>query len=264
MQPPSPQLLARHCLRLIGALLLCVCLSAPAWAQPREVRVGVYANEPKVFLRPDGRISGIFGDLFGEIARIENWRLQPVPCDWQRCLELVQSGEIDLMPDVAFSEARAQIFDFHSKPALYSWSLLYSRHRVLLTSPLDLQNRRITVLAGSIQQDFLAAIFAGAKVSGNLIPVASLKQGFEMVREGQADAAVANQQFGDMHAPLYGLSGTPLMIPPVRLFCATRNGSDDNLLAAIDRHLLAWEDNADSFYFQTLAESRALSPDISA
>lgn len=149
MKPPSPQLPAR--LGLMGALVLYLCLAAPSGAQPREVRVGVYANEPKILLGSDGRISGIFGELLEEISRNENWRLQPVPCDWQRCLELVQSGEIDLMPDVAFSEARAQIFDFHSKPALYSWSLLYSHQRVLLTSPLDLQNQRITVLAGSIQ-----------------------------------------------------------------------------------------------------------------
>jgi diguanylate cyclase (GGDEF)-like protein/PAS domain S-box-containing protein len=252
MKPPSPQLPARLGLHLMGALVLYLCLAAPSGAQPREVRVGVYANEPKILLGSDGRISGIFGELLEEISRNENWRLQPVPCDWQRCLELVQSGEIDLMPDVAFSEARAQIFDFHSKPALYSWSLLYSRQRVLLTSPLDLQNQRITVLAGSIQQDFLAAIFAGVKVSGNLMPVASLKQGFKMVSEGQADAAVANQQFGDMHAPLYGLRGTPLMIPPVRMFYATHKGSNDDLLTAIDQHLLAWEDNPDSFYFQAL------------
>ncbi|WP_218190349.1 EAL domain-containing protein [Pseudomonas sp. CC6-YY-74] len=250
MKPPS----TRPChTGLSGLLALCMVCASPIWAQQREVRVGVYANEPKILLGQNGQISGILGELLNEIARQENWQLTPVPCDWQACLELAQNGTIDLLPDVAFSEARAQVMDFHSKPALYSWSLLYSRQNIELSSPLDLQNRRIMVLAGSIQQDYLVAIYAGAQMAGELLPVTSLKQGFEMVSEGQADAAVANQQFGDMHAALYGLRGTPLMIPPVRMFYATRKGTNDDLLAAIDQHLLAWEGNPESFYFQTLS-----------
>ncbi|MBU2155131.1 MAG: hypothetical protein KKC81_04280, partial [Gammaproteobacteria bacterium] len=60
-------------------------------AQSRQVIVGVYANEPKILLGQDGKLSGILGELLNEIARQEDWQLRPRPCEWQECLELAQN-----------------------------------------------------------------------------------------------------------------------------------------------------------------------------
>ncbi|MDM8348044.1 EAL domain-containing protein [Pseudomonas sp. sp1636] len=252
MKPSSKPPLLRHGARLLGSLLLGLALAPAAWAEVREVRVGVYANEPKIMQGADGRLSGILGELLGEIARQENWRLQPVPCDWQRCLELTQSGAIDLMPDVAFSEARAALLDFHRLPALFGWSQLYSREEITLASVLDLQGRRIAVLDGSIQQDYLKTLLDSFGLQAELIAVHSLQQGFERVALGQADVAVANQQFGDYHAPDFELRSNPIMFQPARLFYATGKGGNGDLLAAIDRHLQAWQAASSSVYYQIL------------
>lgn len=56
----------------------------------------------------------------------------PVGCDWEECLRLLETGAIDLLPDVAYNEERAKRFDFHRIPALPSWSLLYRRPDVTL------------------------------------------------------------------------------------------------------------------------------------
>ena len=53
--------------------------------QAREVRMGVYQNEPKIFLNDQQQASGIFGDLAREIAQQENWTLVPVACEWKTC-----------------------------------------------------------------------------------------------------------------------------------------------------------------------------------
>ena len=44
-------------------LILSILLAAPAMAEQRTIKVGVYANEPKIMLSQDGQLSGIFGDL---------------------------------------------------------------------------------------------------------------------------------------------------------------------------------------------------------
>jgi ABC-type amino acid transport substrate-binding protein len=109
--------------------LLALCwltLLGPAnLAQAREVRVGVYQNEPKIFMGPDGQPSGILGDLLVTMARMEGWTLKLVPCEWPACLDALQAGDIDLMPDLAASEERLRIFDVHQIPSLLSWSQLY-------------------------------------------------------------------------------------------------------------------------------------------
>ncbi|WP_324733061.1 EAL domain-containing protein [Pseudomonas paeninsulae] len=252
MKPPSTRPCHTRHTCLSGLLALCMVCAAPIWAQQREVRVGVYANEPKILLGQNGQISGILGELLNEIARQENWQLTPVPCDWQACLELAQNGTIDLLPDVAFSEERALQLDFHQQPSLYGWSQLYSREEANLQSILDLKDRRIAVLDGSIQQNYLQTLLDSFGLHARLIAVQSLAEGFELVANQQAEAAVANQQFGDFHAPHYQLRSTPIMFQPAQLFYATRKGSNSDLLSSIDRHLLEWNDSPSSYYYQTL------------
>lgn len=112
---------------------LCVFLAilwSGDWAYAREIRVGVYSNEPKIFLDKNGNADGIFPDLLDEIASKEKWQIKYVPCEWQQCLEMVKAGELDLMPDVASNESRLAVFDFHKTPSLNSWSVIYSNPKV--------------------------------------------------------------------------------------------------------------------------------------
>ena len=236
------------------ALLLLVSLTAGSLssAQSRQVSVGVYANEPKILLGQDGKLSGILGELLNEIARQEDWQLRPRPCEWQQCLELTQSGEIDLLPDVAYNDNRALVLDFHKTPSMVSWSQVYSREDLQLKSILDLTDLRIAVLQGSVQESYLQSLLASFGLKAQLIGVPSLPQGFELVAGGKTDAVVANQHFGDFHAPRYQLQSSSIMFQPAQLFYATRKGQNADLLNAIDRHLVNWQDSPGSVYYQTL------------
>ena len=108
----------------LGRALVCLAvalISMAVQAEPRTVRVGIYENPPKIQAGPQGQPSGILGDLLAEVVRQEQWTLVPVGCDWEECLRLLETGAIDLLPDVAYNEERAKRFDFHRIPALPSW-----------------------------------------------------------------------------------------------------------------------------------------------
>lgn len=243
--------LSGPCLTALLSLVLLVANAAQA--APRVVRVGVYENPPKLLADAQGQPSGILGDLLREVARLENWTLQPVPCEWERCLQLLEDGEIDLMPDVAWSEARATRFDFHRIPALPSWSQLYRRSDVTLQSVLDLEGKRLVVLEGSVQQTHLAGLLSGFGLRAELVPVKSFEDAFAMVAAGEADAVAANRYSGDGAASRHGLSATSLVFLPSQLYFAADKGRHADLLAAIDARLDAWQSDGSSFYFQTLA-----------
>ncbi len=223
-----------------------------ATAQERTVRVGVYANAPKIFADANGRPSGIFGDLLAAIAEREGWRLQPVPCEWQACLEALAAGEIDLMPDVAYSEERAERFSFHKEPTLNSWSQVYARPQSGIESVLDLRDRRVAVLAGSVQESYLRQLLASFGVPVQWQPVQNLSDGFVQVAHGEADAVVANHFFGNLQAPQASLVATAIMFQPSALFFASGQGRNADLLAAIDRRLQAWRADPDSVYYDIL------------
>ncbi len=245
-------LISRRRIRALLALLLC-CTAAHVWARDTVVRVGVYQNTPKIFLsKPDNRPSGIFGDLLVAIARQEQWQLQAVSCAWVDCLTLLQRGDIDLLPDVAYSTEREKRMAFHSTPVLLSWSQLFSRADLQLESPLDLAGLRVAVLGDSIQQEYLQTLGAGFSIEIRFVSVPSLQQAFEQVHYGEADVAVANQLYGDYHAAEYELRPTPIIFQPARLFYATPLQRGDALRQAIDYWLERWKAQPDSPYYEVL------------
>ena len=227
-------------------------MRVPAESSTQTVRVGVYANAPKIFLDKEGQISGILGDVLVAVAQRERWRLVPVPCEWQACLHALQDGRIDLMPDVALTEQRTQIFDFHKTPALLSWSQIYKRKGSAIHAIPDLRDKRIAVVAGSVQESFLGTMLSSFAVPAKLVPVDSFEQGFERVADGSLDAVAANRFFGDMQAQSYQLESTAIVFQPAQLFYATAKGQHPELLARIDHYLGLWQVQSDSPYGQAL------------
>jgi PAS domain S-box-containing protein len=248
--------LVRYSLLRFLAVFLCAffALNSTAQAAPREVRVGIYANEPKIFLGDDNQPSGILGDLLKEIAQREGWTLKAVPCTWQDCLQALQDHKIDLMPDLAYSEERARIFAFHQHPALFSWSGIYRLEGVKINSMLDLNGKRLAVLKGSIQETYLKKLLADFGVGSEFISVDAMASGFELVANKSADAVVSNRFYGDLKAAEYKLLASPIMFQPTQLFYGAAKGQNADLLKAIDQHLDAWSQTDGSPYHKILAK----------
>ncbi len=232
----------------VASFILPPAEALAATAEPQQVRVGVYANAPKIFLDPQGQPSGILGDMLVAMAQRESWQLVSVPCAWQACLQALQDGRIDLMPDVAWTEERAKIFDFHATPALLSWSQIYKRKGAGISAIPDLKGKRIGVVKGSVQAAFLETMLASFAVSAQLVPIDSFEQGFAQAAEGRLDAVAANRFFGDLQAPAYQLEPTAIVFQPAQLFYATAKGRHPELLSAVDDYIKLWQFQSDSPY----------------
>lgn len=218
----------------------------------RVVRVGVYQNKPKVFLDENGGASGLFIDLFEAIAAKEGWTPVYVACEWPTCLTMLEAGQIDLMPDVAYSLERDALYDFHRTPVTESWSRVYTRPRMTIQRVHDLDGQRVAVLRDSIQQAVFDQTMRGFGFKTEIVLTASVEEAFELAASGAVDAAIANNLFGDFYCQEYGLVKTAAVFNAVTLHYATAEGRNADLLAAIDRHLDKWLTEPNSVYYMTL------------
>jgi len=158
------------------ALVTFSCLETPtARAEVRTVTVGVYENAPKVFTSDSGKPAGIFIDIIEHIAKVEGWNLRYVSGTWGEGLDRLQRGEIDFMPDVAYSADRATIYSFHNTPALSSWYQVYAPQGSNIRSLLDLNNKRLLVLERSVQQAAFVKLSKGFGFTSTIIPVRATK-----------------------------------------------------------------------------------------
>lgn len=156
------------------------------------------------------------------------------------------------MPDVAYSAERDRRFDFHTTPALYSWSQVYRNNNIEISSILDLKNKRIARLSGGIQEKTFADILAGFNIEAQLIRTESLHEALRLTQSGQADAAISNQYFGEFHKLQFKVVETPIVFQSARLFYATAQRRRADLLDAIEKRLSAWHKNPGSPYFEII------------
>ena len=218
----------------------------------RQVRVGVYENEPKVFTDASGKPAGIFIDIIEYIARVEGWSLKYVHGTWAEGLDRLGNKEIDLMPDVALNSDREKLYSFHTVPVLSSWSQVFARKGSGIQSILDLHGKRVLVLKGSVQQERFSRFTFGFDLNLILVDVPDYATMFAEVAAGRADAAVSNRFYGMVHARKAGLEDTAVVFDPADLFFAAPLDAPQDLRQAIDRHLKELRQDSRSVYYTSL------------
>lgn len=239
-------------LRLFVILFLLLSIVPCSQAKDRIVRVGVYENAPKVFTSEENKPAGIFIDVIEYIAKNEGWELEYVTGTWAEGLDRLAAGEIDLMPDVAYNAERGEIYSFPKVPVLSSWYQVYAPKGSNIHSILDLNNKRILVLERSVQQQAFSRLSKGFGLNIKLILVPDYKTMFEMVAQGKADAAITNRFYGMRHAKKFGLEDTAVIFEPSDIFFAAPKNASQQLLEAIDKHLVALKKDTKSSYYASL------------
>ncbi|MBO7703396.1 MAG: transporter substrate-binding domain-containing protein, partial [Solobacterium sp.] len=101
------------CLSAVTALLFPLQISAKT--EPKVVRVGWYES---AFHRTDqfGRKSGYGYEYQQRIATYTGWTYEYVEGSWSELFEMLVEGEIDLLSDVSYTEARAEKILYSAEP----------------------------------------------------------------------------------------------------------------------------------------------------
>ncbi|MDD4034772.1 MAG: ATP-binding protein [Candidatus Cloacimonetes bacterium] len=234
-------------------ILAMLCLAwLPAHLPGRTLRVGISQNPPKLMLNEDGKPEGIYVDILQYIASQEDWELEYVGGQWEALLEGVQNGDIDLLPDLAYSSERGKLFSFHETPVLFSWSQIFSRKGLNLQTIMDLNGLTVAVLKESIQASSLANMISGFRIKTELIYAKSFDEAMALVREGKADAAASNSFYGRLNARKYGLEESAVVFEPSSLYYATAINQNLDVLQAIEKHLVKLKHTPNSVYYRSV------------
>jgi len=251
---------SREAVCVLGLLILAMLIPCKACAQTR-VRVGAYHNPPKISVdAASDEISGLYPSLIGHIASAEGWQIEYVPGTWTECLARLERGELDLMVDVALTEARQEIYTFNEETVLVNWGTVYTRPDLSILSLPELNGLRVAVMRGSTHTEDPGAIKDLVQqfgIEAEFVEYANYAEVFEALRSRAADAGVTNRIFGLTFESIYGVNRTPIVFNPSELrFALPPTGTLTPLLVnRIDTRLRDLKDDPDSFYYHLLEEN---------
>ena len=239
-------------LRLLLLPFLLTALGAVGPAQARELRVGVFDNEPIVLRLADGGYGGLAVDVLDEVARREGWTIVYRHGTFEQLLHRLDTGEIDLAVGVAYSEARAQRYQFNHVPLLSNWATVYAAPGVAVSTVVDLDGKRVASLRGGIHTQALTELLDRFGVHVTLVEAGSYDEAMALVSAGEADAAVVNRVFSARRAGHYSAVSTPIIFNPINVHYAAPLHADPAVLAALDRDLLQMKVDPDSVYHRSI------------
>ena len=245
---------------LLTLLVILTSLSLAGWRKQepiRTIRVGVYENEPKIFTNEDGKVSGFWADLITAIAQKENWEIIWVHGSWTECLERLENGEIDVMPDVGMTEGRKSQFVFNSEAVITSWARVYVHEGVTIETILGLEGKRVAGLEGSLNFDGpegIKDLVERFGVNCTFVGMKSYEDVFIALQKKEVDAGITNKDFGDFNENVYALTRTPIILQPTQIrFAFPKNtSSTPKLVETVDHHLKVFKQDSHSIYYQAL------------
>lgn len=191
-------------LRILCLLTVLMMLASPAVfaAKPeaKTVRVGWYES---AFHRTDqfGRRSGYGYEYQQRIATYTGWTYEYVEGSWSELLEMLIAGELDILSDVSYTEARAE-------KILYSAESMGSEDYHVFIAPTNTEIRpddfstfngkRLGVNKNSIQEQLFIDWAAKHDVHPEIIELtAKTPELLEMLAAGELDMLVTLDTYGN-------------------------------------------------------------------
>ncbi|MFC6670807.1 transporter substrate-binding domain-containing protein [Marinobacterium aestuariivivens] len=162
-------------LTVFAMLILLALSAAQGWTQERlyergqgvaKQRIvvgGDHYHPPYEFLDEDGRPAGYNVELTEAIAEVMGIEVQVVLGEWSEMRAALESGKVDILQGMSWSEERARTFDFAPPHAIVHQSI-FARRGDPVVDVEGLRGREVIVQKDDIMHDYLLEHEIGAEI----------------------------------------------------------------------------------------------------
>ncbi len=238
----------------ILVLLVLLTVAYPINAQTGQViRVGVYNFEPLIFMDEDNVPKGVYLDVLEYVAAEEGWQIEYTFCSWAECLARLESGELDLLPSIGYTEERAQKLDYTNEYLFLDWGVVYRQKGGSIETILDLEGKRVAALKGSIYTLGFRTLLEQFDIHSQIVELDEYTQVLAAVERGEVDAGITTKLYGTLLEDNYPqVEPTYIFFSPIKIYYAVPKRTNARLLATLDQYIAALKADKGSVYYQSL------------
>ncbi len=236
-------------------MLLCISiflLLSNIMAAEKIIKIGVYENNPLIFIGEKKKADGFIIEIIEKIAKKEKWEIEYVPCFFEEGLQKLQKNEIDILPLLAFSEERAKLYTYSKENIITNWANVYMKKDSNIKELLDLEGKKIAGLKNDIHIKKLKELGNKFNIDFEILEKNSYREVLELVANKKADAGVVNRFFGMKFAEKYDLQKSNIIFNPVAKYLAFSKKTDKSFIKKIDEDIKKMKENKISIYYMSI------------
>ena len=192
-----------------AALLVCALLAAGAFLpgaraleSAKTVRVGWYES-PFNTTDQFGRRSGYAYEYQRKIAAYTGWNYEYVEGSWAELMQMLVTGEIDLMSDVSYLPEREEQMLYSDMPMGSQEYYLFTtpeNTEIQQDTPASLNGKRIGVTKGSIQSRLYYDWAEKHGIQAELVELTNSEEtSLQMMQRGELDAHLTLDVYGNIN-----------------------------------------------------------------
>jgi PAS domain S-box-containing protein len=247
------------CLGLLAAWIF----NGASAAQPTtQIQVGVFSHPPLQNIHLQGQPEGFTLELLEIMAGREDWDLNYTTCELPTCLDLLETGALDLVSGVPETELQHTNLTLNQEALIQNWGQVFVRPDSGIRQIGDLQAQTIALVRGDQHTKAFWEMLNAEGIQGNQILVDDYEQVLEAVVSGDASAGVVDHLYQLQFADQYPVEATEIIFNPVRIGFALPPGDPAGLGPILDHQLQILKFSPDSEYYQ--ARGRWFHPDQTA
>lgn len=217
------------------------------------VKVGVY-NDPPMICNKNRKPEGICIDIIENFAENENLTIEYIHASWDKLFKMLETGEIDILPDMSFTEKRDSIFSFNEIPVLTSWNEIYTSKQTKINSISDLNHKKIGVLKNSVEQEYLENnIKSNSNLDFETYECTDYLQATNLLKNNQIDALIAGRFFHFCKEIDNEVLHTGVIFCPFEIHFAFTRESDNNLVELFDQNMSKLLNDPNSIYYKSVS-----------
>ncbi|WP_428633518.1 PAS domain-containing protein [Sedimenticola sp.] len=218
------------------------------------VRVGVHANPPLSLVDDRGVARGFVVDLLNLIATEEGWKLEYVPCSWDKCNQLLALGEVEMLTPISLSEAKQRRLDYNRESLYVNWGQIVMAGKDAIKSPLDLAGKTVVALSSDPHFSDLKELAARFDINVRFLEVSDYESVLAWVDHGPVDAGLVPRSFDLAGFRQYPLIKSSVIFNPaeIRVALSPLNGQIPNAkrIQRLDYHLTRLKGDRESPFYQ--------------
>lgn len=208
--------------RLLTGLFFCLLPLIAVAQEARIVTVGIN-HAPPYRVVTDHGVTGLYVDIFNEIANRIDWQVRYVEAPFRRVLRMMEEGKVDVMLGPLKSDEREQMMSFVAAVYPPERKLFFYRsdeHRIMGYD--DLRGKKIGVLSG-------AKYFDRFDNDKELVtePISRYENLMKMLEKDRVDVVIAPELVGRYTVNQLGadVSVSPYQVPGEHSYIAISRAS---------------------------------------
>lgn len=194
------------CVICLMILFVCgVSGAEPVKADGKVIKVG-YVQGESFITESNGEYSGYCVDYLKEIAEYTGWTYEYVKGSWDECLDRVESGEVDIVCMVQYTDSRAERFLYSAVPMGNEYGLIYARddEDVYYKDYQNMNGFSIAMMPNTVYDARLDELETKENIKFNRVYYDDVEQVMAALENKETDVAILGSIFGHSKAKVVG------------------------------------------------------------